>query len=128
MENALDCSMYEVSVDNTVPEIISADWYGAVQEGFQLENLLPDICTDEEFVVRFHEVYNTFTVSDMIEDFDEYDLRTQVCIVGIADLYNFSLDGKTTFKDMFNEKGVDVEGHLLQKFYVKYGGLPLAEF
>ncbi|MBQ7767008.1 MAG: hypothetical protein IJ397_09215 [Lachnospiraceae bacterium] len=64
-------------------------------------------CKDTEFSERFDEVYNTFEVRYAVENFDKFDEATRVCLVGIAEAWNFTIDGQTSFKDMLLASGLE---------------------
>lgn len=121
-----DYSMYAdiVTLDNTFAEIVSADWYwGEVQEGFEMDGLLMN-CKDTAFSERFDEVYNTFEVRYAVENFDKFDEETRVCLVGIAEAWNFTIDGQTSFKDMLLASGLENTTYvdLASKYYLLANG------
>ncbi len=126
--NFLDTTILGVpfTLDSTRADIECVCWYGEIKEDVYFDNVLYN-CTDETFSKRFDEVYNTFSIRYMVENFDKFDKTTQICIIGMTDYCNFSIDGKTTFKDMLIASGISIDEEMLNEFWLYANGSTMAE-
>lgn len=121
--NYLDATILGVpfTLDNTRADIECVSWYGEIKEDVYFEDMLYN-CKDEVFSNRFDEVFNTFSIRYMVENYDKFDRTTQMCVIGMTDYCNFSIDGQTTFKDMLIANGVEIDQDMLNEFWLLVNG------